>query len=766
MKILNLRKAMAPMQKINFLCVTAIAAVAVSIITGCSSTNPASPATPGESARDASSTTHQLWGLYEITVDFNTREAEVVPLRQASLRLNALPFLEPPAMTDLYVTNVSYTDPTPMTPGFLFADVHITNPYLGATEYTGFDVKGIVFGHEIINYDGITRWWNPVEFTGTGIMGFKKGLLGYSDTGYFTDIYNDYKYFSYGLSLNDSLSDPGVIGNVIASRGHFPVGATISRHYEMIYGYSSYELLRFQYAVDASWQMPTGEPPYTPDEFPPGANQAEAWNVTTTVVENTLNWYDDEGTGDLIVDIAVYDWQGFGDTTVSFSCDEIGVFSPIYNSIPKSILGDYAIYRFEIYDATPNYWGNLPLTISVESSDKVYGQGNPWGVYPTGYVTSRWRMEVPVLSHPPSQTDCEGTLHAKDPLGQAWTVGLTLDEEGSSPVWDMAYEYQGAQAGYVIYPYHKAGENDNKVTALKYFDSDKPISNAEQGTFYEIPPDEYCDFVWSIDCDPNDGRVIYVGSNKPSTFIAIDSTSNKLAEVDLGDQIIAIQALCIDDMSNLWLLSLRTTMFEPSYELRSYAQVDGPPFYVQTTYTDISPYQPFSLLSFIYDMDYNYQSKRLYIFDMDGGTSDTGAIQVFDINTSGIPQHNANISKEGIFPFPVDLLPEGPDGRHHWYYHVAWGGDIFIDHSAGDNERCRITTMACIDDDSSDGPTLVHWTLWDEDLQVVDEYNDLYDPTLGSKCWDTFAVNPDENANIAAMFTTASWEYAPAPAGW
>ena len=30
----------------------------------------------------------------------------------------------------------------------------------------------------LMNPDGLSRWWNPVEFLGGGLFGYKSGLLG------------------------------------------------------------------------------------------------------------------------------------------------------------------------------------------------------------------------------------------------------------------------------------------------------------------------------------------------------------------------------------------------------------------------------------------------------------------------------------------------------------------------------------------------------------------------------------------------------------
>ncbi len=736
---------------------------------GCSGGDAVSPVVDDQNIVPArTDAAHQLWGIYDISIDLKTGTIDIIPLRQTQLRLNAVPALEPPPLANLNVANVVIIPPSPLEDGRILCDVLLTNPYAGLSIFTGFDVKGIVFGPMLDNADGTTRWWNPVEFTGSGIFGFKPGMLGHQDISAFTEIFNDYKYFSLGLNTDDVLSEEPVIGTVIDNRGHFPVGETLSRHYEINFGPDAADFFIFQYAVDASWAPPSGSPPYEPDDFPPDANQPEAWVITTAEIENTLNYFNGEGTGELTLHVAVYDWQDCDDTQVAMVCDEPGVFIPQISLAPITVYPNYAIYEFIVTDAVPTHAGELPIMISALSSDIVYGEGNPWGTYPDAHVTAFWHTEVTVTNDPTGQTDCEGTLHANVEGGNAWTTDLALDANGTSPMWDMAFQQHGPYAGYVIYPYKDSSVSDGKVTALHYFDADAPIDNPTSGVFYQFPNEDNCDWVWSVDCGATEGRVAYVGSNNPDTFIALDNEGTKLSEVIVGSNTIAIQAMCFDDFDQLWVLSLHTTMFEPNWRLRYFAQVDGPPYYVEALVVDLSPYYPFSLLSFIYDMDYNFQSERLYIFDMDGGTfeSNMGSIHVFDIGPGGIPVHNQELSLETVFPTAVDLLPEGQDGRHHWQWHVAWGGDIFIDHSSGDNERCRITCMAVLEDDTTDSVTDTFWMLFDEDLVMFDSFHEPFSIEQGGKCWDTFAVNPDTNRNIAAMWRNNTWEYVPKPADW
>ena len=156
----------------------------------------------------------------------------------------------------------------------------------------------------LLNPDGYSRWWNPAEFPSNGtIFGYTDGLLGAPDSvGDFSATLNGYKYFC------DDLDDPDdpLTDVTLENRGLFSAGQKNVRHYTIEMGD---EGLVFNYAVDASWVFPQGDPPWSaPDDFAPSANRPEAWFINVTEVENTL-WNDGTaGGGDLSLSIDVYDW--------------------------------------------------------------------------------------------------------------------------------------------------------------------------------------------------------------------------------------------------------------------------------------------------------------------------------------------------------------------------------------------------------------------------------------------------------------------------
>ncbi len=297
--------------------------------------------TPG--SLNAAGISHHTWGLWQFTADPEAGILDVVQLRTGNLHLNALPFLEPPPY--LFLTLES---PPHFEGNQLDVDIGLRHPFLGYARYTGFDVCGVLITNgsvsgftdpdlqmagegdtRLLNPDGYSRWWNPAEFpinNGT-IFGYTDGLLGAPDS--YTDYnctLNAYKYFCDDLDdPDDSLSDV-----TLESRGMFGAGQKNTRHYTMEIGD---EGLIFNYAVDACWKFPQGNPPYeVPGSFPPGANRPEAWRVDVTETNNTL-WNDGGGSGgDLSLAIDVYDWFNADQNYVTV--ESPGNFSAVMTSAP------------------------------------------------------------------------------------------------------------------------------------------------------------------------------------------------------------------------------------------------------------------------------------------------------------------------------------------------------------------------------------------------------------------------------------------------
>ena len=151
---------------------------------------------------------------------------------------------------------------------------------------------------------------------------------------------NAYKYYCDELGPNNDVS------NVTpASRGVFSAGVKNVQNYIIKLGARG---LTFNYAVDASWEAPTGGAPYNvPDDFPPDANRSEPYRIEVTVVSNTLS-YDDypiaSGGGSAQLTVDVYDW--FNASSNRLSCLFPRGMPSINNLTPVSSGDDYATFDF------------------------------------------------------------------------------------------------------------------------------------------------------------------------------------------------------------------------------------------------------------------------------------------------------------------------------------------------------------------------------------------------------------------------------------
>ena len=364
--------------RIKFILIIIVAVVAIN---GCSGTQ-GNPVTgiyiDGQSITDSSSS-HHTWGLWQFIAEPETGTLEIIQLRSVNLHLNALPFLEPPALTDLTVENIQFNG------NIIDADIGLRHPFLGLNKFTGFDVCGILISNgslsgfddtslilagdgdtRILNPDGYTRWWNSSEFpinNGT-IFSYTDGLLGRPDSvADFNSTLNAYKYFCDDLGPNDPLD---VV--TIAGRGMFSAGQKNIRHYTIKLGTGG---LVFNYAVDATWQFPQNPPPYdVPDDFGAGANRSEPWNISVTELSNTL-WSDGAGSGgDLSLAIDVYDHFNAGMNTVRV--ESPGHFDMNVSDTPMGGGIGYSTYEVDITNATPSY-GSIDLLIAVECEESGYG---------------------------------------------------------------------------------------------------------------------------------------------------------------------------------------------------------------------------------------------------------------------------------------------------------------------------------------------------------------------------------------------------------
>ncbi len=384
--------------------------VLVFAMSGCSTNRLQDPATPEDATGAISSNTpRQLWGIYQFTVDKSNETLETVPVRSSSVHLNALGFLEPPPLVLLTIDNLQFNG------NMIEVDVGLRHPFLGMTQFSGFDVCGILISDgstggfndaalvypsagdfRLLNSDGYTRWWNPLEFpVNTGdIFCYVDGLLGTPDSiaGY-TATLNGYKYFCDSLNADDDLFNVDPM-----ERGLFSPGVKNVRHYSIAMGD---EGLSFNYAVDASWQFPDGDSPWeAPDDFPPQANRPEAWFIDAEIAENSL-WNDgEESGGHLLMNITAYDW--YGSTQSLLSIESPGNFTSLIDEPPIGLSDVSALWEYDSGNATPAE-GSIEILLTVKCEAVGYG-----GLLPGKVQAAYTVLEIPVSDEPLAPTDFVG----------------------------------------------------------------------------------------------------------------------------------------------------------------------------------------------------------------------------------------------------------------------------------------------------------------------------------------------------------------------
>jgi len=370
------------------------------ILSGCSGNSPlTNDIEPGDSSlqkdSERASGMHLLWGFYEITIDPETLESTVTPLRSADFNANVTLFMQPPQSPTNRISVYIDIGDSEIDTGLFAVDISLHHPFPGLSQYSGFDVRGIFMadgsvssshyngldyaGNDeafLLNPDGWTRWWNPSEFTTFNtVLGYTTGVL--SSPGYSASAtLNPYKYFTDGLGPEDDLFiEPD-------TRGFFStVPGTNQRRYLIQFAMDSGStVVKFNYAVDASWAEPEGSSPYEADDFPPEANCQEAYMIEVADAESTA-WFvsDTENGGDLLLDITVYDWQGAqnpdgvpGEVAAIWVESEMLFDDPV-NVLPSATVAPAgptsSTWSVEINDVTPSGLTGQTLLIGVESVD-------------------------------------------------------------------------------------------------------------------------------------------------------------------------------------------------------------------------------------------------------------------------------------------------------------------------------------------------------------------------------------------------------------
>ncbi|MCK4720823.1 hypothetical protein KAU08_09195, partial [bacterium] len=207
------------------------------LIAGCSSggLNPTQPpiSEQGESPllTDTGLPTHESSstaglmpvGFYDVTLDLESGEAVITPLRTTDITLNIMNLLQTPLGNPANFL-IEITDLSQLADGIIGVDITVRHPF-EMSQYTAFDAMLIMYSDgsivsdedpdvnypgtddlRLLNADGYTRWMNPVEFTSGNLFGFLEGNFGTKDGG-FTATINGYKYYPTGIEATETVHD-------------------------------------------------------------------------------------------------------------------------------------------------------------------------------------------------------------------------------------------------------------------------------------------------------------------------------------------------------------------------------------------------------------------------------------------------------------------------------------------------------------------------------------------------------------------------------
>ncbi|HDS30846.1 MAG TPA: hypothetical protein ENN67_07385 [Firmicutes bacterium] len=535
--------------------------ISLYLATGCAGVS--TPTEPSSNSPDINSrTSHAILGYWQVEIDPVAESMNFIPLRSSEMHLNALKFLEPPF--GIYVTpyGINFSDTT------VECDVALTHPFMGLDQFTGFDVCGIVITRgsltgfqdgnliipgtgdtRLLNPDGYSRWWNPVEFPHNNTMfSYIDGLMGnkHSQANY-TATLNGYKYFADGLGPNQPISDLSP-----TSRAVFRPGQKNLRHYVIELGDEFF----FNYAVDASWEHPEGLPPYhIPNSFPENANRAEAWNIVVSEIENTMYYEDGKVGGELHLVVNVFDWFDADLNTLFIEAKNGQIMSgPVYPS--DGGIG-FSTYMVEITDPNPESSGELDLLITVMSEEEDF-QGFIPGTNTSAYFI--YTTTVGDEGPPPQILDCGemepiiGSEHWEDWYGSTvdYRSGMGMTRSGDPYIIGRKrYADQGTWVDELngIRARKETGSSGNYDYKIDFAFNVVPfaniVSDSKNILYFGLNINQ--SMVYTVPFDPNTGF----------------GTWTEFAEITDG---FSINLMSVDKNDNVVVLGRRTNIDPPSID--------------------------------------------------------------------------------------------------------------------------------------------------------------------------------------------------------
>jgi len=410
------------------------------IVSGCSMNAPTTPdAVNGTvSMNQVSDGGRQLWGLWEVNIDPDSLEASVTPMRFGEFHVNVRTFLEEGPCIDCL--SVQMLIPQPY--GF-DVDLAITHPFPGLSYYVGFDVRGIIMlegayssptlgflttrsaagDSALLNPDGWTQIFNANDYILPGILGYSAGKM-VPPT--WPDPINNLNAFKAFYSVGQSEADGG--------RRAFINGDTVVRTYEL--QFKEGDPLRFWYAVDASWEEPAGDEPYTVEDFPTSANCPEAYRMDLSVVSGELF----ADSGNVRIGLDLWDHQPVTEVgSIQYEAVECTDLVGIVMTPPLYVDGDMGHWEFNLQNSkgglNPETGTELVVVAQNRSPDPNLGPVHGIG-----------RLTIPVSGE---QSGCNSELHDNNLGSGDFSGGTHMAAYDAIFVHDTGTINDGEFLGYI-----------------------------------------------------------------------------------------------------------------------------------------------------------------------------------------------------------------------------------------------------------------------------------------------------------------------------
>jgi len=536
-------------------------------ITGCSEGNPGGPLTPSPEFKNQNGIENApqrvLWGYWIGYIPETHDSLELIPVRNAAMHLNARRLLESDDCDSCLTILDLEIDPDADT---LMAEIQITHPYPGLDRFTGFNVRAVVISDGSMYFpeldarvpnpnlgdftcggSGYTRMWNSVDFPeGSGAFPMLEYSQGkFASPGSFTGTVNPFTSFN-----NDDYER-----NILAA------GSSESRHFyfDLISGG-----IKFGYAVDASWQLPTVDPPVNVlTDFPASANCLEA--VTDSY------WpagHIDETQGAVSeITYPLKDFQGWETvSTAVLECPDLWTGTISYSSI--ELVEELTYYdTFEISFELTNEFGTDPGEYYGMLKVQDIGQ-DPW----LGDINDLY-MIVPIVVHEVVEPEFTGEMvylapGPDDPMGPGAQNVFHYDfdtgiETQLTNFMGVGYLFHGprinAQGTHHL---HCAGPTPyyGNVRVYEFGGSDWSITTDEVDDYADFHPDGLHILTASGDewgNTPDLYVMEYDGSNRTLLTTASESIMNPKYSPD-GDRIAMTLGMTYGDppSSELWIYDI------------------------------------------------------------------------------------------------------------------------------------------------------------------------------------------------------------------